>query len=352
MCRRSRCVLCERRGFTLVELLVVIAIIGMLVGLLLPAVQRAREAARRMTCANNMRQCGIAILNHESQRRVFPGIGSSETEMCGFSVQARILPYMEQDNVNQLIDYSLPPMSGSKGNMRLNPAQAGAASVCIPSYLCPSDGENPVFTEYQLDGSGDGASLNGCNFMAVVGSGTGTMYDMRYPTDAIFYCESKVTFGMISDGASNTLMMLESLLGNHQNTSENPVVGRQVGSSGSLKGSGQQGFAGVSSPTESQLRSYGEGASSYQGNRGCSWMFGRSLFTGVLTLLPPNPAFPDSTGSSSQQMGFYFARSAHIGGANGMLADGSCRFFQNAIDKSVFQALGTRNGKENVGGIE
>jgi len=341
------------RGFTLVELLVVIAIIGMLVGLLLPAVQQAREAARRMNCADHLRQTGLAILNYESQMGYFPGMGSSVTEMCGFSVQARILPFMEQDGVNQLIDYTVPPMSGSKGNMKLNPAQSRAASVRIASYLCPSDGEDPVFTEYQLDGAGEGASLNGTNFMVVVGSGKGTSYDMRFPTDGIFYCESKVTFGMIPDGTSNTLMLAESLLGNHQNSEKDPVIGRQVGTSGSLKGnSAEPGFAGVSDPSESQLRAWGMEASKFQGNRGAGWLFGRSLFTGAVAAMPPNPAFPDSTGSSSQQMGFYFARSAHLGGANCMTADGSCRFFSNGIERSLFQAMGSRNGKEEESGTE
>lgn len=334
-------------GFTLVELLVVLAIIGMLVGLLLPAVQQAREAARRMACTNNLRQMGIAILNYESQNACFPGMGSSASEMCGFSVQAKILPFMEQDSLNQLIDYSVPPMSGSKGSMSLNPAQADAAAVKISSYLCPSDGENPTYSEYQL--SQGGRTLNGTNFMVVVGSGKGTNYDMRYPTDAIFYCESKVTFGMIQDGAGSTLMLLESLLGNHQDSNENPIVGRQVASNSSLSGAGTTpGFSGLSSPSASRLSSYASEASTFQGNRGCSWLFGRSLFTGVISWLPPNPAFADVTGKSSQQMGFYFARSAHPGSANGMTADGACRFFSNSVEEEVFRAMGSRNGRETV----
>lgn len=337
----------KSKAFTLIELLVVIAIIGMLVGLLLPAVQRTRESARRMFCANNMRQTGLAILNYESQMKRFPGMGSSKTEMCGFSVQAKILPFMEQDGLNGLIDYSQPPLTGSKGNMKLNPVQENAASVTISSYLCPSDGENPVFTEYQLTGAGSGASLNGTNFMVVVGSGKGTSYDMRFPTDAIFFCESKVTFGMISDGSSNTLMLLESLLGNHQDSDEYSDAGRQVGSNSSLQGNSlTPGYPGFSSPTEEQLRSLGEGASKFQGNRGASWMLGRSLFTGVVTATSPNPKFPDSTGSSSQQMGFYFARSAHPGGVNGATADGACRFFSDGMERSLFQAMGSRNGNE------
>jgi len=152
---------------------------------------------------------------------------------------------------------------------------------------------------------------------------------------------------MITDGAGNTLMLVESLLGNHQDSSENPTVGRQVGTHAVLTGNSQKpGFSGVSDPSASQLRSFGEDAGKFQGNRGASWILGRSLFTGAITAMPPNPQFPDSTGSSSQQMGFYFARSAHAGGANGMTADGACRFFSDGMERSLFMAMGSRNGNE------
>lgn len=93
-----------RSGFTLVELLVVIAIIGVMVGLLLPAVQAAREAARRMSCSNNLRQIALATHNYESSHRVIPAMMGTST----YSPQARILPYIEQAAMHDLIDFELP----------------------------------------------------------------------------------------------------------------------------------------------------------------------------------------------------------------------------------------------------
>ena len=106
MCRETS----SHNGFSLVELLVVIAIIGILVALLLPAVQAAREAARRMSCTNNLKQCGLAVHLYESGYRVFPSVTNSPT-YC-FSVQAKLLPFAEQANLQSLINFSLPLFTG------------------------------------------------------------------------------------------------------------------------------------------------------------------------------------------------------------------------------------------------
>ena len=97
----------RRRGFTLVELLVVIAIIGVLVGMLLPAVQSAREAARRMSCQNNLRQFGLAMLNYESGRRHFPPTGTRTSGTAGWSLHARILPYAEEQTIASQLDFEI-----------------------------------------------------------------------------------------------------------------------------------------------------------------------------------------------------------------------------------------------------
>jgi len=131
----------RRTGFTLVELLVVIAIIGILVGLLLPAVQAAREAARRMSCSNNVRQIGLATMNYEAALKRFPGLLGSST----YSAQARILPYMEQNSLHDLINYNRPLLLGPVFAARFDPALANVISQRIPTFLCPSDGEDPMF---------------------------------------------------------------------------------------------------------------------------------------------------------------------------------------------------------------
>ena len=125
----------RHHGFTLIELLVVIAIIGVLVGLLLPAVQAAREAARRMSCSNNLKQVALATHNYESSFRVIPAMtGSSD-----FSVQARILPYIEQAGLSELIQFESPLLTGPPWLARFNPELREAVETVVPTYLCPSD---------------------------------------------------------------------------------------------------------------------------------------------------------------------------------------------------------------------
>lgn len=150
----------SRRGFTLVELLVVIAIIGILVGLLLPAVQAAREAARRMQCSNNLKQIGLAFLNHESTYKYLPqgpydgdpslpgmvyneAVGSYETTTCcnaahpkGWSHWFKILPYMEQSSVYNLAKFDLPPIH--RGRPANYNGEDSVARALISSFYCPS----------------------------------------------------------------------------------------------------------------------------------------------------------------------------------------------------------------------
>jgi prepilin-type N-terminal cleavage/methylation domain-containing protein len=143
---------CNRIGFTLVELLVVIAIIGILVGLLLPAVQSAREAARRMQCSNNLRQSGFALHNHESATKRFPPLGDYKEagNTVYWSFHTRLLPYIEQTNLQNLIDYKIP--------ISLQP---GVAKVRVPYLLCPSepnDRERPDTPTFTPETSGFGTS--------------------------------------------------------------------------------------------------------------------------------------------------------------------------------------------------
>jgi prepilin-type N-terminal cleavage/methylation domain-containing protein len=131
----------RRRGFTLIELLVVIAIIAVLIALLLPAVQQAREAARRAECKNNLRQLGLALHNYESTFSTLPGLTGSSS----FSVQARLLPYLEQSNLQGLIDFRQPLMTGVGFNPSLNPLFVVPARTIVPVFLCPSDATSPIF---------------------------------------------------------------------------------------------------------------------------------------------------------------------------------------------------------------
>ena len=331
----------SRNGLTLVELLVVITIIGILISLLLPAVQAAREAARRISCINNIKQCGLAIHNYHSSMRAFPGVGGGPTT-C-FSAQAAILPFAEQGNLQALINFSQPLFVGPAGNMKLNPLQADAAKTIVPMFRCPSDGGNDLNSKYMVN---PGETLAGGNYVVCTGSGIGTTYDIRYATDGLFYYGSACDFRDIKDGASNTLMMSESLLGSMSDSTGSAPANseRQVGWPGggysSFNANGP-GFVGVVNP---DLASASAGCTTWEGSRCSAWIIGRPLFSAMSTYMLPNTPIPDIAGK--QHMGFFAARSNHPGGVNVLMADGSVRFVTDSIDLTTWRALGTCRGGE------
>ncbi|MDO5581974.1 MAG: DUF1559 domain-containing protein [Planctomycetia bacterium] len=339
--------LIRRTAFTLVELLVVIAIIGILIGLLLPAVQAAREAARRMQCTNHLKQFGLALHNYHTVYDVFPGYDESG---AGFSVQAKLLPYFEQETLQNLIDFKQPVLVGPGGAKYFNILHQDAAVKQIPIFRCPSDAENDLYTEYQMGENPDPVSLRGLNYMMVIGSGRGNTFDFANKTDGLFYINSKCGFQDMIDGSSNTIVMAESLLGNHQNTVLEMDRKRQVCKTSAIA----KAAANVNNPTDSDFDHYLAGAVDWQGYRGCTWLLGRTGYTMVIAYLSPNPQYPDfapSTGGG-RQIGLHFTRSNHAGGINGLMGDGAVRFFPDTLDRKIFQEFATAAGGEtNASGL-
>ncbi len=331
-----------RRAFTLVELLVVIAIVGLLVSLLLPAVQAAREAARRMSCSNNLRQCVLALHNYQAAWRRFPGLGASSTH--SFSVQARLLPFMEQQALQNLIDFREPLFLGSHNNVWLHPLQEAAARTEVATFRCPSDGMDGQYVEYY---TGAGQSFAGGNYMVCTGSGRGTNYDVRFRTDGLFYYHSAASFSDMRDGTSNTVVLSESLLGNHRDTT-GPAPEDAQRQIADLKGysanTGAPGLRGVVNPDLAALTAT---TTSWRGHRASGWIIGKTYTSTFCTYAAPNSDLPDVAAHGT--IGFFGARSCHPNGVHVALGDGSVSHIDESIDIDIWRGLGSCAGCEELG---
>ncbi len=212
-----------RQGFTLVELLVVIAIIGILIGMLLPAVQQVREAARRITCANNMRQFALAMHNYESSNMRFPpGLCISPT-WTAFSVATppggvdpttnypaappywswmmHVAPFIEQGNV-----YNMANLSGSAAGepyWQYQPNGIAIVGITVENAVCPSESRGD---QTWVDSSNPNNQVAITSYLAVSGRDS---YRESLGQDGIVFCNSRTTFGGITDGSSNTLLLGE-----------------------------------------------------------------------------------------------------------------------------------------------
>ena len=334
-----------RPGFTLIELLVVIAIIAVLIALLLPAVQQAREAARRAQCKNNLKQLGLALHNYESSLGVFPGMAKDSN--YGFSVFAQLLPYMDQANLGNKIDYNTPLMLGSGGSQTLNPVHTDVAKQVIPVFVCPSDGANPVFT----GGSNiplAGQAFAGTCYKICTGSGTGTNYDFRARTDGMFWWASAAKIRDVTDGTSNTIILGESLLGSSVDSTAATVSDyrRQMARySGGGLGAAGTGFTGApgNNPDLATAANAANGTPRWDGRRGQAWIWSHGHNNTMNTYGTPNNLNPDVHRNG---IGWFAARSAHTGGAHILLCDGSVRFVSDSIDLNTWRGLGTCAGGE------
>jgi prepilin-type N-terminal cleavage/methylation domain-containing protein/prepilin-type processing-associated H-X9-DG protein len=338
-----------KRGFTLVELLVVIAIMGILVALLLPAVQAAREAARRMACQNNLKQLGLAVHNFESARKVlptgsesrpYPGDPAHPHNFYRWSALAHLTPYLEQSNAYNSIDLNVPLYPPG---YQITPQNAVPASLMVPLFLCPSDRREAV-SQFQ-DSAGVTYKWGPTNYAGNAGSGTSG--GSGYQVDGVFYINSQTRFADITDGTTNTAMFSESLLGTGPENS---------GSASGITFRGDYRFAGPAPLTDSACAV----APQYNvtNRRGFSWVNGEYRCTMYNHYYPPNYQGFDCLGYSLSTnladrfsgVGWRAARSNHSGGSvNLSLCDGSVRAVSATVDQAVWRAVSTRQGGDTVG---
>ncbi|MBA4191285.1 MAG: prepilin-type cleavage/methylation domain-containing protein [Planctomycetaceae bacterium] len=323
-----------RVAFTLIELLVVIAIIAILVGLLLPAVQKVREAAARMSCSNNLKQIGLACHNYHGVYERFPTILTTGSSGATYSTQhtwlSYTLPYIEQDNVWKLVKFpsrtpddpyyttSNVDNSALGNSVDMNNLLAGQAWV--KPIICPSD---PVGDTRQPAADGGRAPTN---YVGNQGS------DVNFTAgDGVYYRNSKTRIGDVTDGTSNTLCASECLRGDF-------VVGSKRGNYTGVRN--VTNAADIAGACQSQTPNFAD--------RGGTWIGGQSSNSTFITARAPNDPLTDCWGPNLGSTNFV-ARSKHSGGVNAVLCDGSVRFTRDSINLSNWAAMGTRSGGEVVG---
>ena len=290
-------------GFTLVELLVVIAIIGVLVSLLLPAVQSAREASRRSTCANNLKQLGLALhAFHDAQQHFPPGRGGPAPLV--FSPHAFILPYVEQGGLFGELSLTTSPADlVIAGVAYSGQANLTAATQVVPVLQCPTD---------PADGRVPGQTFGGTNYAACTGSGTIT-FGTLVASDGVFYTTSATRFADLLDGSSNTAAFSERMLGTGLtvttlSSADVPYYILELGTG-----------VDVSTNTCASL-----GTGDWNSLRGSKWILGNYGYTLYNHYYTPNVTDWDCM-NQAQQKGLMAARSNHPQGVNLLLCDGSAR---------------------------
>ena len=342
-----------RRGFTLIELLVVIAIIAILIGLLLPAVQKVREAASRAKCTNNLKQFGIALQAYHDTYNKFP-VGEFNDDNANWGWGSATLPYIEQDNVYKLLVADTAnfmifiPGGGQNKAINLTAADGnadsnntagrinnkagdtsggtnGVAKTVIKAFICPSDSWPDATT----------AGYGKANYLANLGwdasqtarGGTGTWANWTNPNGGTFNGvlvqsnDNKITWpttiGGITDGTSNTVLLGEA--------------SAQAGST--LYGTGSTNQFPVWA-----------GGNPNNGGQGRQHNYFRVMDINY-PLNSKNTTMDSAGGGLIMDRCF---NSKHTGGANFLLCDGSVRFVASGVDGDAYQAAGTRNGGETL----
>jgi prepilin-type N-terminal cleavage/methylation domain-containing protein len=323
-----------RPAFTLVELLVVIAIIGVLVGLLLPAIQAARESARRTQCTNHLRQMATATLLFHDANKKFP-IGRQGDE-DSFGQHTELFAFLEESNIELLFDFSIPA------------AQNPARLITVPIFLCPSDIEDRM---QNAANGGDQYQWGKNNYRANGGSNFGLTSESgdakaKEDNNGVFLTNESVSLRKITDGTSHTALFSEMIRGDANDDRielESDLF--QVG-----KGAGTNTVDKLVKKAMVLDLGAAVGKAKQTSFAGRNWINGNYMTTRYNHVLQPNTFSITRGNSPNNNGGAVTASSRHHEGVNLALADGSVRFIQTGIDLQVWRALGSRNGEEVIPG--
>ena len=360
-----------RCAFTLVELLVVIAIIGILVALLLPAIQAARESARRSQCTNNLRQLGIAAHNYESAKKAFPygrkrgtvtkADGSTDDlNVAAWGHLALILPYSEESAVHSLIDFSVAPENNDAKKQK------------IAMFICPSDypTEDRMNAPACAQSNNNWLDVGRTNYHGNGGSDPGVTVNVgsaptppppessadleaqwRELNNGIFVTNRAIKIRQITDGTSHTAMYAERVRGDADNLRvETPSDWFII----SVPNPSNPAASDVYNTCLAVNPAVKTGTQQWSCS-GRNWVHGDYATSRYNHVMPPNGyACSLAAGGSlnaipiNEEGGAHTASSRHSGGVNMVTADGSTHFVTNDIDHLVWSAIGSRNGSEIV----
>ncbi|MBX6312305.1 MAG: DUF1559 domain-containing protein [Isosphaeraceae bacterium] len=377
----------RRRGFTLIELLVVIAIIGVLIALLLPAVQAAREAARRAQCTNNLKQIGIALHNYHSANDCFPPAGLPTRTSAirtlipngDYSAQARLLGFSEQKPLYDAANFGVA-IRNDVAPLTMSEANSTVTQTRVSLFLCPSD-QPPSYTLLSVGIGGHPGIAPGNNYFACCGSSleylasssTGPNNNFPItsgaPPNGVFIrhgVDGGLTVGIaaITDGTSTTIAFGEWKVGDGNLSLLTPTtdvswVGSYPTGAGrnavmSMPAAGG-GFPVWLSQCAALLTATHNSTNNGQ-IIGLNWaysLFGNSVGN-VLT--PPNSPYPNCStanrGGGLEAPASFGLRSFHPGGANILMCDGSVRFLKNSVNTTTLWKLGSRSQGEVISADE
>jgi prepilin-type N-terminal cleavage/methylation domain-containing protein/prepilin-type processing-associated H-X9-DG protein len=363
----------QTKGFTLIELLVVIAIIGILIALILPAVQAARAAARRMHCVNNLKQIGVALHNYHQTNDVFPPGGFpaytptvSTGNSSSPSAHARLLPYIEQQSLYNALNWSLPVINDPSppGTGYAPYANATVSISRISTFLCPSD-TPPTWNLTTASQPLPNYRAPGNSYFASVGSSLEFTSRQIHgqPNGPFSYVgENGKTVGIqdVQDGTSNTIGFGEWKMGS--GNSNLVSIPSDIVFLGSLPAGTARNDGTLSMPNPILLANFPAWIQScaaalttnrtaYTSVIGEAWIFDVTGVSFGNVMLPPNPKTPNcdsSTVASNtlQNPGLYGLSSYHSGGANILMLDGSVKFLKDSTAMQTVWALGSINQGE------